>query len=101
MLVKSLLELPRDTDLREVVLDHLARVEDQLTAVFERARDLGELPPDADPARLAQRIQTYIFGLKIQAQRHTDPARMQMLCADLAEEIGRSADRPSTGAQGA
>ena len=89
MLVKSLLEIPRDTELRNVVLDHLTEVEDQLATVFERARDLGELPPDADPARLAQRIQTYIFGLKIQAQRRTDPARMQMLCSDLAEEIGR------------
>ncbi|WP_240620854.1 TetR/AcrR family transcriptional regulator [Pseudooceanicola lipolyticus] len=89
MLVKSLLEIPQETELRAVVLEHLARVEDQLATVFQRARDRGELPPDADPSRLAQRIQTYIFGLKIQAQRRTDPVQMQLLCADLAEEIGR------------
>lgn len=41
----------------------------------------------ADPVRLAQRMQTYVFGLKIQAQRETDPFVMQRLARDLADEI--------------
>lgn len=89
MLVKSLLEFPRETELRRVILGHLEAVEDQLSAILERAKALGEIGPDTDPDRIARRIQTYIFGLKVQAQRETDPERMRQLCADLADEIGR------------
>ena len=88
MLVKTLLEVPRGTELRDVVTAHLDQVERMLSQALHRAKALGELPPDCDPERVARRIQTYIFGLKIQAQRETDAGRMQALCADLAEEIG-------------
>jgi hypothetical protein len=54
---------------------------------FAKAKAAGELPPDADPARLAQRMQTYVFGLKIQTQRETDPEAMRRLAQDLADEI--------------
>lgn len=88
MLVKTLLEVPRGTEVREVVTAHLDQVERMLSQALRRAKALGELPADCDPDRLAQRIQTYIFGLKIQAQRETNAGRMRALCADLAEEIG-------------
>lgn len=94
MLVKSLLEVPSGSDLREFVLAHLDRVEGTLTEAFRRARDLGELPADSAPDRLARRVQTYIFGLKVQAQRDTDPVRMQALCQDLADEIGQLRSSP-------
>ncbi|SET83191.1 TetR/AcrR family transcriptional regulator [Paracoccus homiensis] len=94
MLVKSLLEAPRDGDLRTFISAHLDRIEDVIATAFRKARASGELPADADPDRLALRVQTYIFGLKIQAQRETDPEKMRQLCADLAEEI-RLLSQPS------
>jgi len=88
MLVKSLLEIQTDhPDLRGVVLSHLQTVLRLLEDGFAKARAAGELPADADPARLAHRMQTYVFGLKIQAQRETDPVAMQRLARDLADEI--------------
>ena len=88
MLVKSLLEIQTDhPDLRGVVLAHLETVQRLLIDGFAKAKAAGELPPGTDPARLAQRMQTYVFGLKIQAQRETDPEAMQRLAQDLADEI--------------
>jgi AcrR family transcriptional regulator len=88
MLVKSLLEIQTDNPvLRGAVLAHLEKVRQHLTQAFARAQAAGEIPVDADPDRLAQRMQTYVFGLKIQAQRETDPVAMQRLADDLADEI--------------
>ncbi|WP_405401634.1 TetR/AcrR family transcriptional regulator [Paracoccus sp. Ld10] len=88
MLVKSLLEIQTDHPaLRRVVVDHLNTILTLLEDGFAKARAAGELPPDADPARLAKRMQTYVFGLKIQAQRETDPLALQLLAQDLADEI--------------
>ncbi|MCA1284048.1 TetR/AcrR family transcriptional regulator [Salipiger bermudensis] len=89
MLVKSLLEVPDEAELRAVVLGHLDTVEHLLAEALRRAQALGELAPGSDPDRIARRIQTYIFGLKIQAQRERDPERMRLLCADLADELGQ------------
>lgn len=87
MLVKSLLEAPRDSDLRAFITVHLDRIEAVIQQTLQKARTAGELPADSDPERLARRIQTYIFGLKVQAQREEDPQRMRDLCADLAQEL--------------
>lgn len=88
MLVKSLLELPGGTTTRQVVEAHLGHVEAMLERSFVRAKEVGELCVESDPARLARRMQTYIFGLKIQAQRESSPELMEQLCRDLADEIG-------------
>ncbi|PJE38050.1 TetR/AcrR family transcriptional regulator [Pseudooceanicola lipolyticus] len=90
MLVKSLLELPQAGELRIFVIGQLERIEAIIADALHRAVAAGELDPASDPDRLARRIQTYIFGLKIQAQRETDPQRMQDLCVDLAKELGNA-----------
>ncbi len=88
MLVKSLLEIQTDNPvLRGAVLAHLEKVRQHLTQAFVNAQAAGEIRADADPDRLAQRMQTYVFGLKIQAQRETDPVAMQRLADDLSQEI--------------
>lgn len=94
MLVKSLLEVSREGELRMVIEEHLDRVESVIAEAFEAAQRKGELRPDCDPVRLARRMQTYIFGLKVQAQRETDPDAMRALCRDLADEIGQFSTRP-------
>lgn len=87
MLVKSLLEVQQDVALRGFIIAHLDRVEQVISAALQAAQTAGELSPHADTARLARRIQTYIFGLKVQAQRETDPVRMRDLCEDVSVEI--------------
>lgn len=90
MLVKSLLEVPQDGILRNFIVAHLYRVEQIIGTALQAAKTVGELPADADTDRMARRIQTYIFGLKIQAQRETDQKRMRELCEDLSDEIDRA-----------
>lgn len=91
MLVKSLLELPQDAELRSFIITHLDRIESIIADALRRAQQVGEIGPTVEPERLSRRIQTYIFGLKVQAQRETDPQRMRSLCGDLAAEIGHAA----------
>lgn len=91
MLVKSLMEISNDGALRDFIAAHLGRVEIIIGNALEQARELGELPPSCDIDRLTLRVQTYIFGLKIQAQRETDVQRMSDLCADLADDLLRLA----------
>ncbi|MDO6586934.1 TetR/AcrR family transcriptional regulator [Salipiger sp. 1_MG-2023] len=91
MLVKSLLEAPQEDELRDFITAHLDRVETLIAAALNDAQRKGTLPATCDTGRLARRVQTYIFGLKVQAQRETDPDRMRDLCHDLADEIGRAA----------
>ncbi|UOM35057.1 TetR/AcrR family transcriptional regulator [Acuticoccus sp. I52.16.1] len=96
MLVKSLLEVSQDEDLRAAVKDHLDTIQARLADAVRRAQAAGEIPPDADAERIARRLQVYIFGLKVQAQRETDPARMAELCRDLADELGRIEGPPAS-----
>lgn len=87
MLVKSVLELPANTEIRNVVVAHLGEIEQQLVHALGRAVEKSELPANTDTARIARRLQTYIFGLKIQAQRMTNADHMRELCGDLAADI--------------
>ncbi len=88
MLVKTLLESTLDqTDILSETKGYLDAVENSFAGVFRKAIDLGELPADADPQRLARRLQVYIFGLKVQAQRETSPDMMRRLAEDIADEI--------------
>ena len=61
---------------------------------FEAARIAGELPPDADPKRLALRYQANISALRIEMLRGTSRDDILKLAADMAQEtmeLGASA----------
>ena len=87
MLVKSLLEVPNEGDLRAFIIAHLDRIEAVIADALRRSWETGEISSDIDPERLARWLQTSIFGLKVQAQRETDPQRMRDLCSDLADQL--------------
>ncbi|MDX1331083.1 MAG: hypothetical protein R3317_10735, partial [Burkholderiaceae bacterium] len=53
---------------------------------FEAARIAGELPPDADPKRLALRYQANISALRIEMLRGTPRDDILKLAADMAQE---------------
>lgn len=88
MLVKTLLEVPDDDPtLRPVTEEMMRQIEDDFAVAFRAARAAGELPDNADPARLASRLQAAIFGLRAYAQRSNAQDRIAALADDIATEI--------------
>ncbi|WP_090109255.1 TetR/AcrR family transcriptional regulator [Limimaricola pyoseonensis] len=88
MLVKTLLETNADhPEVMAAARRHLDAVEGDIAEIFAAAKRAGEIAPDADPARLARRVQSNIFGLKVQAQRETSGAALRMLAEDIAAEV--------------
>lgn len=88
MLVKTLLETPDDDPvLRRLTENMLRMMEASFSRAFHHARDVGELPPNANPDRLACRLQAEIFGLRTYAQRTDTKARVAELAEDIAADI--------------
>ncbi len=88
MLVKTLLETPRDApELRQAVEDMMRETETAFAEAFRAARDKGEIAPDADPEHLAARLQASIFGLRAYAQRTDAVDRVERIAEDIARDI--------------
>lgn len=88
MLVKTLLNTTaEDTAIATQVGEYLVLMEKEMAAVFERAKQLGELPENADPRRLARRFQSDITALKIEAYRSVDPEELAASADELAQDI--------------
>ncbi|WP_321499189.1 TetR/AcrR family transcriptional regulator [Breoghania sp.] len=88
MLVKTLLETPdEDPKLRRLAEDMMRAMEGVFKDAFHTAREAGELPADADPERLAWRLQADIFGLRTYAQRTDAADRVPYLADDIARGI--------------
>lgn len=86
MLVKTLLETPDDDPVLRAAAEALLRkTETAFSAAFRAARDAGEIAADADPDRLACRLQSDLFGMRAYAQR-TDAAQR---VASLADDVAR------------
>lgn len=88
MLLKTLLNTTQDdAAIAQQVSEYLEQAERELTAVFEDAKRLGDLPDDADAKRLARRFQSDLTALKIEGQRKVDPAQLAASAEDLARDI--------------
>jgi AcrR family transcriptional regulator len=88
MLVKTLLETPDDDPvLRRLTEQMMSSMEKALAEIFRVARDAGEIAADADPDRLAARLQAEIFGLRAYAQRTDARDRVATLADDIARDI--------------
>lgn len=88
LLVKTLLELDaRHAETRAFTDGLLNDLQRRFETVFARARDCGELPPEADPARLARRLQANIIGLRAYAERGIDPEALRQLADDMADDL--------------
>lgn len=95
MLVKTLLNAtPEDTAIAARAQLYLEAMLAEITAAFERARQRGELPDDADPVRLARRYQANLTALRIEAQRGLDDEALGALAEDAARELERLAVPP-------
>ena len=88
MLVKTVLETPDDDPvLRRSAEDLMRKTEQAFAEGFRTAQAKGELSSKADPARLARRLQSEIFGLRAYAQRTDAAGRVQALADDIASDI--------------
>ncbi len=88
MLVKTILEVPDDDpNLRRAAEDLLQKVEAGFADRFRAAKEAGELSDQADPERLARRLQAEIFGLRAYAQRTDAAGRIRDLAEDIATDI--------------
>ncbi|WP_424934509.1 TetR/AcrR family transcriptional regulator [Amaricoccus macauensis] len=88
MLVKTLLEA---TDAQTAVAEdanaYLARIEAMFEDAFETSRRNGEIAADVDPKRLARRLQSAIFGLRVYAQRENSTDAVEELAEDMAGDF--------------
>ncbi|SDX05140.1 transcriptional regulator, TetR family [Albimonas donghaensis] len=88
LLVKTLLECAGDEpELRAEADRLLSGFEARLAARFEAARAAGEVPAEADPAKLARRMQSRLMGLRAYAQRAGAEQDARDMAEDLAAEI--------------
>lgn len=88
MLVKTLLETPDDDPvLRRQTEALMRKTEAAFASVYRDAQAACEIGPEADPDRLASRLQAAIFGLRAYAQRTDSADRVAALADDIAREI--------------
>lgn len=88
MLVKTMLgATPQDAKLLERAGEYLDGVRAEITAGFERAIALGELPINADAQRLGRRFQANITALRFESHRGLAPMELAALADDMADEI--------------
>ena len=70
MLIKTVLgATSADRRIRNKANKYLDTMEEEMAKAFQKARDLGELPNDADPKHLARQYQSDVTALKIEAHR--------------------------------
>lgn len=95
MLVKTLL----DTTAADAVIAARARayldaMKSEIATAFDRAKACGELPPEADPERLARRYQSDITALRIESHRGTGQAELAALAEDRVQDLERLRVQP-------
>ncbi|RMH45602.1 MAG: TetR/AcrR family transcriptional regulator, partial [Alphaproteobacteria bacterium] len=88
MLTRTLVDT-RTTDpaIAAATEDYLDRMRAEFAAAFAAARDRGEIPPDADPDRLARRYQAYVTALRVELHRGAPEEDIRALAEDMAAEI--------------
>ncbi|MBY6200963.1 TetR/AcrR family transcriptional regulator [Maritalea mobilis] len=88
MLTKTLVDT-RTTDpkIAAATQDYLDQMGAEFRAAFAAAQDKGEIPPDADTARLARRYQANITALRVELHRDAPQDDVVQLAEDIAREI--------------
>lgn len=88
MIVKTLLNsTAEDAAISMQVEEYLNLMEAEIAIIFDRAKQLGEIPDDADCRRLARRYQSDITALKIEAYRGVDPDELAASADELADKL--------------
>ncbi|NVK17711.1 MAG: TetR/AcrR family transcriptional regulator [Methylocystaceae bacterium] len=90
MLLKTLVDTKAtDPTIATRAQDHLGRMLDEFTALFEKAKEQGELSQEADARRLARRYQANLMAIRM--ERHLGSAidDVKALAEDMAQELER------------
>jgi AcrR family transcriptional regulator len=88
MLTKTLVDTKAtDPKIAEATQAYLDQMRDEFTAAFATARARGELPPTADPDRLARRFQANVTALRVELHRGSPKDVIAELAEDMAQEI--------------
>ncbi len=88
MVVRTMLDATEGEAALAVQSRHyLDKMTGEFRAIFDAAKAAGELPEDADTARLARRYQANLTALRIEAQRGLEAAALSDLSEDMACEI--------------
>lgn len=88
MIMKTVLETPDDDPVLRPRAEALMReTERRFADAFRAAQSAGVLRPDADPERLATRLQAEILGLRAYAQRSDSADRIAALADDIARDL--------------
>lgn len=88
MLTKTLVDTKStDPKIAEATQVYLDQMRGEFTAAFEAARAAGDLPPDADPDRLARRFQANVTALRVEMHRGAPQEVIRDLSEDMAQEI--------------
>ncbi len=98
MVVRTMLDATEaDAALGAQARVYLDQMTGEFRAIFEAAKQAGELPDQADTGRLARRYQANMTALRIEAQRGIARAALMELATDMADEV--SAMRKKKGAE--
>lgn len=81
MIQGALVTSPASEPIRQMMSDMRATAERWMAERFERARQEGDLPPDADPAALACYLMTLNSGLAVQAKSGVSKALLEQVVA--------------------
>ncbi len=88
MLTKTLMDTKRTApEIADKTRDYFLQLRQEFQAVFERARDLGELPGEADCALLAKRYQSHLNGIRFEYQLGMPAAHIAQFSEEIAQEI--------------
>ena len=88
MLTRTMVDT-RSTDpaIAAATRGYLGAMQQEFAATFTRAQTLGELPPGADPKRLARRFQSNLTALRLALHQDMPAAEFAMLAEDMAQEL--------------
>ena len=74
-----------DPEVRPVVAKALENTEGAFERLFASAREAGDLPPEADPARLARMTSATLHSLSVRARAGVPRAEIEPLIDDIIE----------------
>ncbi|MEM5583507.1 helix-turn-helix domain-containing protein [Roseibium sp. AS2] len=88
MIVKTLLDTTaEDGAVSAWAHTYFEDMRSEFAGFFRKARENGELPPGADPDRLARRYQANITALRVEAHLGGDPAALTDLADSMARDV--------------
>lgn len=88
MLTKTLVDTKTtDPQIAKVTKNYLNQMCDEFAAAFDAARTARQLPPDADPQRLARRYQANMTALRVELHRGAPQEVIAALADDMAREV--------------